>query len=341
MTSHDRRRTSLLALAATLLTALLLAITSPAHAAGEWQDGSSQSDTIVDCFTGQLTTGVTANVGWWSPTGAVPKVGEPFLLHGYIGLVGLPCSSGVAVVPELLFDETAFGYPDEPVRWGINAIDDPTPTFSTDPVELTRGLNGGIAIPSAGGQAITLQRGQIFEFQVPVVAKRALNGTATPAPSCSERTAGTRPCPVASSGDHLQVAFKVNGHGGNKTYVTPYVPLFATGTGTGGPGGSGGPGDVAKVGSTTTVKYQVSARKKGRATVTVQAGRAPTGQVVVRDLARRGRVVAQGTLAAGHNGVLRLSVARLGKGKHRLVVQYAGSSAVQASSSAVRTIRLR
>ncbi|AIY19278.1 Ig-like domain-containing protein [Pimelobacter simplex] len=335
MTSRDRRRISPLAVAASLLTAFLVAFASPAHAAGEWQDGSSQSDTILDCATRLPATGVTANTGWWSPTGQVPKVGEPFLLHGYIGLVGLPCSSGVAVLPELLFDETAFGYPDEPVKWGINEIDDPTPTFSTDPVQLTRGPNGGIAIASVNGRAITLERGQIFEFQVPVVAKRALKGTATPAPSCPERTAGTRPCAVASSGDHLQVAFKVNGHGGNKTYVTPYVPLFAAAT-----GGTGG-GVVAKVASTTSASYQVAARKKGRATITVRAGKTPTGQVVVRDLARRGRIVARATLTAGHRGVVRVVVAKLGKGKHRLVAQYAGSSTVKPSASAAKSIRLR
>ena len=339
MTSHLYRRRSPRAFAAMLLTALLLAIAAPAHAAGEWQDGSSQSDTILDCYTGQPSTGVTANTGWWSPTGEVPKVGEPFLLHGYIGLVGLPCSSGVVVLPELIFDETAFGYPDAPVKWGINAIDNPNPTFSTDPVELTRGPNGGIAIASAGGKAITLKRGQVFEFQVTVVAKRALKGTATPAPSCSERTAGIKPCPVAESGDHLQVAFKVNGGGGNKTYVTPYVPLFATGTS--GAGGNGGSGDVAKVASTTTAKYQVAASKKGTATVTVRASKTPTGRVVVRDLARRGRVVAQGTLSAAQHGVLRLKVAKLGKGKHRLVAQYAGSTSVKSSSSPVKAIRLR
>lgn len=334
MTSTDRRRRSPLAIAATLLTAALVALAAPAQAAGEWQDGSSQSDTILDCATRLPATGVTANTGWWSPTGQVPKVGEPFLLHGYIGLVGLPCSTGVAVLPELLFDETAFGYPNEPVKWGINEIDDPTPTFSTDPVELTRGPNGGIAIASVNGRAITLERGQIFEFQVPVVAKRALKGTATPAPTCPERTAGTKPCAVSKSGDHLQVAFKVGGHGGNKAYVTPYVPLFAT-------GGSTGGGVVTKVASTTTATYKVSARKKGKATVTVRAGKATAGRVVVRDLARRGRIVAQGTLTAGHRGVLRVSVAKLGKGKHRLVAQYAGSATVKPSSSAARTIRLR
>ncbi|MCR1786374.1 Ig-like domain repeat protein [Nocardioides carbamazepini] len=337
MTTQHPRRTSLLALGASLLTALSLTIGSPAHAAGEWQDGSSQSDTILDCPTGLPATGVTANTGWWSPTGQVPKVGEPFLLHGYIGLVGFPCSSGVVVLPELLFDETAFGYPDEPVRWGINDIDDPTPTFTTDPVELTRGPNNGIAIATAGGQAITLERGEIFEFQVPVVARRALKGTATPAPTCPERTAGTRPCPVAASGDHLQVAFKVNGHGGNKSFVTPYVPLFAAGPA----GGGGGGGAVAKTPSTTSAKFKVSARKKGKATVTVRASSAPAGRVVIRDLARKGRVVAQGTLTAGHQGVLKLSVAKLGTGKHRLVAEYAGSAAVGSSSSAVRKVRLK
>lgn len=340
MNPQNRKRRSLLALGASLLTASLLTLASPAHATGEWQDGSSESDTILDCWTGQPSTGVTANVGWWSPTGEVPKVGEPFLLHGYVGLVGLPCSSGVTVVPELIFDEAAFGYPDEPVKWGINAIDDPTPTFSTDPVQLTRGVNNGIAIASVNGQAITLKRGQIFEFQIPVVATRALKGTATPAPSCWERTAGIAPCSVATSGDHLQVAFQVAGHGGDKSFVTPYVPLFAAGA-DGGAGAGGGGGQLGKVPSTTSATYKVSARKAGKATVTVQAGTAPTGQVVIRDLARKGRVVAQGTLTAGQHGVLKLKVAKLGKGKHRLVAEYTGSAAVQPSSSTARKVRLK
>lgn len=336
MNSQRRNRKTPVALAATFLTASLLAIAAPAHADGEWQDGSSESDTILDCYTGEPSTGVTANVGWWSPTGEVPKVGDPFLLHGYIGLVGLPCSSGVTVMPELVFDEAAFGYPDEPITWGINDIDDETPTFSTDPVELTRGPNGGIAIASVDGRAITLERGQVFEFQVVVVATRPLKGTATPAPDCYERTAGIAPCPVETSGDHLQVAFKVNGDGGDKTYVTPYVPLFATGAS----GGDGG-GDSGKVSSSTTAKYQVSARRKGTATVTVRATSTPTGRVVVRDLAHQRHVVAQGTLAAGDHGVLRMGVAKLGKGEHRLVAQYAGSAGVKPSKSAVTTIRLK
>lgn len=341
MNPQNRKRKSLFTLGASLLTASLLAFAAPAHASSEWQDGNPESDTILDCWTGEPSPGVTANVGWWSPTGEVPKVGEPFLLHGYVGLVGLPCSSsGVAVVPEMVFDEAAFGYPDEPVKWGINAIDDPTPTFSTDPVELTRGPNNGIAIASVNGQAITLKRGQIFEFQVPVVAKRALKGTATPAPNCYERTAGIAACPVATSGDHLQVAFQVAGHGGDKNFVTPYVPLFAAGAENGGGSGGGG-GAIAKATSSTSATFKVSARKKGKATVTVQASAAPTGEVVVRDLARKGRIVARGTLTAGHHGVLTLKVAKLGKGKHRLVAQYAGSAGVQPSTSAVRKIRLK
>jgi hypothetical protein len=75
--------------------------------------------------------------------------------------------------------------------------------------------------------------------------------------------------------------------------------------------------------------------------VTVQASSAPTGQVVIRDLARKGRVVARGTLSAGQRGVLKLSVAKLGKGKHRLVVEYAGSSAVAPSTSPVKKVRLK
>ena len=59
-----------------------------------------------------------------------------------------------------------------------------------------------------------------------------------------------------------------------------------------------------------------------------------------RYIARNGRVVARGTLSAGHHGVLRLKVAKLGKGKHRLVAQYAGSAGVHPSTSAEKKVRL-
>ena len=43
--------------------------------------------------------GVSADVGWRSETGQVPKVGEVFYVRGYAGLVSLPCSGAVAVLP--------------------------------------------------------------------------------------------------------------------------------------------------------------------------------------------------------------------------------------------------
>ncbi|TWH03175.1 hypothetical protein L615_001200000440 [Nocardioides sp. J9] len=238
-----RTRTRRLAtLAAAILTAGLVAappITGAAAAAeSEWQDGYSQSDTIINCWTGTPTVGVSGNTGWRSPTGQVPKVGEKFYLRGYVALVGLPCSDKVYTIPEIL-PPPGLAYPEEPVIWGINQVDQPGTLTDAD-LGIWDGVNGGIALTQADGEPFVLRRGQILEFQFPVVATRELKGTATQAPTCQSRRDGTAPCPVSQSGDHLQVAFTVTGHGSDKQYVTPYVPLFATKAGTGGGGGGGG-----------------------------------------------------------------------------------------------------
>lgn len=224
------RTRRLAALAAALLTAGVVSVAptlaTPASAAGtEWQDGVSSSDTIINCPTQTPGIGVSGNVGWRSPSGEVPKVGEKFYLRGYVGLVSLPCSGQVATVPEILVPP-GVEFPDEPVLWGINTAGEPG-TLSTGGLEFYDGVNGGIVITRTNDQPFILRRGQIFEFQFPVRATRELKGTGTPAPTCLSRRDGSAPCPVSASGDHLQIAFAVGGHGGDKRYVTPYVPLFA------------------------------------------------------------------------------------------------------------------
>lgn len=349
MTPRSRTSRSLAALAASLTTTALLALipSSATGATGEWQDGTSQSDTMINCQTNQPVTGVTANAGWWSPTGQVPKVGEPFLVRGYIALVGMPCSSGAAVLPEILLDETAFSFPDEPVRWGINDLSDETPTLGTSEVGVFRGVNQGIVLTRDrdGEEAFQIARGEIFEFQFPVVAKRQLKGTATPAPTCYSRRAGEAPCPVAQSGDHMQIAFLARGHGGDLNYVTPYVPLFAQPATTPSKPGTPIPGAVTSnadaVSSTVRATYKVSAKKAGTAKVKVRSSRKPAGRVVVRDLARGGKVVGRAKVTPRSRGAVSVRIARLGKGVHRLVVHYLGSPTVKASSSKVKRVRLR
>lgn len=239
------RTRRLAALAAALLStgALALAPTlgAPAHAlAGEWQDGTSSSDTIINCPTNTPGIGMSANTGWRSPTGEVPKVGEKFYLRGYIGLISLPCSDHALTIPEVLAPP-GIEFVEEPFLWAIYNAGSPA-TLTSGGVEFFDGLNGGAAITLAGDEPFRLKRGQILEFQFPVRATRVLKGTATPAPTCLSRRDGTAPCPVSASGDHLQIAFNVGGHGGDKSYVTPYVPLFAAAAGTGGDGGGGGGG---------------------------------------------------------------------------------------------------
>ncbi|HEY0890650.1 MAG TPA: Ig-like domain-containing protein [Nocardioides sp.] len=343
-------------LAATTTTALLgLSVLAPAQAAtGEWQDGYSASDTLYNCITQDYSTGVSANVGWWSPTGTVPKVGESFLLRGYAGLIGLPCNAkgSVVVLPEIMLPEGIEALPG-PVTWGINDISDTTPTFGTEPVGVFNGANGGVVLTAdvAGEYAFEITRGQVFEFRFPVKATRELKGGATRVPSCPLFNQSRGPCPAAESGDHLQVAFFTEGHSSTQDAVIPYVPLFAakagTGTSTPVPGTPGTPipGAVTSApgaaASSVRASYRVSATKPGRAVVKVRGAKAPTGTVVVRDLAKAGKVVGRAKLTARARGSVTVRIAKLGKGTHRLVAQYLGSAKVKASSSPVRTLRLR
>lgn len=346
------KKRPLAALAAGIVSTALLALTTaPAQAAGEWQDGYSESDTLYNCITQQYSTGVTANVGWWSPTGQVPKVGEKFYLRGYAGLIGLPCNANgsVAVLPEIVLP-SGFSFPEEPVQWGINAIDDTTPTLGTTPIGVYQGSHGGIVLTHdlAGEDAFEIKRGEIFEFRFPVVATREMKGTATQAPMCQLRMRSDGPCAAAESGDHLQVAFFTAGHSSSQNAVIPYVPLFAakatTDTTPVNPG-TQIPGAVVSApnaaASTTRATYRVSASRPGSATVRVRGAKRPTGTVVVRDLAKGGKVVGRARLTARHAGSVTVRIAKLGKGQHRLVAQYLGSVSVKASSSPVKPLRLR
>lgn len=227
------------ALSAALLTTGLLGV-APTLAASasatesEWQDGVTSSDTIINCPTQTPGIGFSANTGWRSPTGEVPKVGEEFWIRGYIGLISLPCNAEGAglTVPEIILP-AGVQFVDEPVRWALYAAGTPA-NLSTGGLEYWDGLNGGATITQTGDKPFTVKRGQILEFQLRVRSTRELKGPATQAPTCLARREGTAPCPRAESGDHLQFAFNVGGHGGDKSYVTPYVPLFAAKAGTGG-----------------------------------------------------------------------------------------------------------
>lgn len=350
---------------ATLTTAALVAVgPAPAHAeAMEWQDGYSESDTLYNCITQEYSTGVTANVGWWSPTGQVPKVGETFYLRGYAGLIGLPCNQNgsVVVLPEIMLP-SGFTFPDAPVEWGINAIDDATPTLGTAPVGVYTGVNGGIVLTAdeAGEDPFEIRRGEIFEFRFPVVATREFKGTATQAPMCQLRMASDGPCQPSESGDHMQVAFFTAGHSSTQAAVIPYVPLFvapATPPATPGtpvtpgtpatPGtpGSPIPGQVpsAPGAATATVKasYQVKAGRPGKAVVKIRGAKAPTGTVVVRDLAKGGKVIGKAKLTGRHRGTVTVRLAKLSSGSHQLVAEYLGSTDVKAAASTVKTLRLR
>ncbi|MEO9322698.1 Ig-like domain-containing protein [Nocardioides sp. C4-1] len=320
------------------------AVLAEPAAAGEWQDGKHDEDQVLDPYTESWSTGVSANAGWRGNGDRVPVVGETFYVRGYAGLVSLPYSGKVAVLPEFIIPSGTEFADDaaHPVRWSLTEPDR-QPVLRTDELTYDRGRNGGVLVGDPDGQPWTLRQGWVLEIQVPVKAVRPLKGPATQQPECEDRREGRAPCPVAQSGDHLQVAFTVGGHGGTKSYVTPYVALFAQAGGSGGNGGNSGnggnpgnPGTPAtKVASTTTAAFKVSRKAKGRAVVTVRSARPAAGRVVVTD---RGRAIGTGTVRAGRSTVV---LPRLGRGKHVLVVRYAGSATVKPSATRPRTVTIR
>ena len=183
-----------------------------------------------------------------------------------------------------------------------------------------------------GDEPFELRQGDVLEFQFPVRATRELKGPATQQPECLSRREGTAPCPVGQAGDHLQIAFTVAGHGGDKSYVTPYVGLFAQ------PAGGSDPDPVAKVASRTSASWTLRTGRPGRARVTVSASRTPTGRLVVKD---KGVAIARATLRAEHEGRLAVRLPRMRKGSHRLTVSYLGSDRVKPSTSATKRVTLR
>jgi hypothetical protein len=327
-----RLRAALLGLVAVpaLVTSAGPATAAPAT---EWQDGKSDHDMIYDCWLEKPNTGVSANVGWSADDDEVPEVGEVFYVRAYAGLVGLPCSqSGVQVLPEFLLPTGLQPADDvKPVRWALTK-DGQGQVLRTGGLSYFRGLNGGFTIEEEGGGGFNLRQGDVLEIQVPVRATRVLQGPATQRPECQDRIDGDAPCPVDQAGDHLQVAFTVGGHGGDKSYVTPYVGLFAQA------GRAPDPDPVVKAASSTSATFTVSRTRAGKAVVAVRSTNRPTGRVVVTD---RGRPIGSATLATASAGKVTVRLPRLARGRHVLVVKYAGSATVKPSQSAARTVVVR
>lgn len=320
------------ALALLGLLSTLLASTGPAAAVSDpWNDGRSDHDTITDCITGTPGTGLHAQVGWRSTTGRVPEVGERFWIRAYVGLVALPCTQrGASFLPEVLLP-AGVEYADDATHqpeWALGYAGQPQ-DFRTDGLAYDRGRNGGLLIGLAGDELVYLRQSQVFEVRIPVVARRELKGPATPQPECRSRREGTAPCPVAQAGDHLQVGFTLGGYGSDKSYVTPYVGLFATAPTPTTPTTPTPP--RGKAASHTTARWA-----KRVVEVRVTSRTRPTGAVTVLD---RGRRVARATLRSGGRATVQLP--RLARGRHVLTVRYAGSARVAASTSRPRTFVVR
>ena len=212
--------------------------------------------------------------------------------------------------------------------------------LGTGGLAFAHGANGGILMGNADETPFTLRQGDVLEFQFPVEATRELKGPATQQPQCQSRLDGDAPCPISQAGDHLQVAFTVTGHGGDKSCVTPFVGLFASPVGpptptTPTPGTTPDPGKAA---SATKARWKPSTARRGKVTVAVRSRTVPTGKVLVRD---KGRTIARARLAASDRGRVTVRLPKLRRGKHVLVVRYQGSPTVAASSSAARSVRLR
>jgi hypothetical protein len=329
-----RRLRTRTAVAVLGLVATLGPLAQGAQAAGEWMPGKHDEDTVINCITQQPAPGVSADVGWRSTTGQVPKVGEVFYVRGYAGLVSIPCSGAVTVLPELMLPAGVLPADDKaPVYWDLTKSG-ATQALKTDTLTYDRGANGGYLIGTPEKKAWELRVGDVLEIQVPVVATRELKGPATQQPECQTRIDGTAPCPPNVSGDHVQMAFTVGGHGGNKHYVTPYVGLFAaaapagTGTGT----GTGTTPGATRAASTTRASYQLAKRK---AVVKIATTGELGGTVVITD---KGQKVATAKVTGK---VTTVRLPRLRKGTHVLVARYSGTTTVQASASKPAKVRVR
>lgn len=310
------------------LAALL--VPAAAGAAGPWVDGKADQDTIENCLTGKPAVGVMGGIAWRSQADHVPYVGETFTLRATASLVGMPCSGQVAMLAEFLAPlDVVYGDENKhPVRWGIRQLGEPE-NLRTGGLAYHPGSNGGVLLLREGDQPFILKRGDVLEIEVPVVAQRVLKGKATREPECLDRRNGVAPCPVGESGDHFQVAFRVGGHGGDKTYVTPYVGLFAQAKKT---------AARTKVNLGTT--FKAFAKKKGTAKIVIKPARLgagpATGKVVI---GKGGKVLATAMLKKSHHGVITLRLPKLKKGKHTLTVTYQGS-ATHTKASLKRTIRV-
>lgn len=93
---------------------------------------------------------------------------------------------------------------------------------------------------------------------------------------------------------------------------------------------------VAKADTAVSLKLKpktVKAGKRGKAVVDVGALPAPTGKVTIK---KGAKTVGSAKLKAASKGKVTITLAKLGKGRHRLVASYAGDAlSASASSSAV------
>jgi hypothetical protein len=291
--------------------------------ADTWVNGDWVQDTIVSCITGQPAPGYTARTSFLAEDGDVPEVGERFYMSVEVGLPGLPCTDSPAVLPEIILP-AGLEYADDdkhPVRWAISRLGEKPGSFSTKDLVYDRGVNGGVLVGLKSddypdGGPIEVRQSESLEIQVPVRSTRTMKGPATQQPNCDERLEGTAPCPVAQSGDHLQVAI-VKTDTGPMQYVIPYVGLF-----------------VQKATPSLSSKVNLSSKRKGKITVRIGATTTAGGTVVVREGRR--------TLGTGKvtNGTATVRLPKAKPGKHRIVVEYSGSSTVAAAQKSF-TVRVR
>lgn len=325
-TARARAATGVTAALATVATLTGAGSAVAAPAGDTWVDGDWVQDTIISCITGNPAPGYTGRASFLADAGRVPQVGETFYVRVEVGLPGLPCTNSPTVLPEIILP-AGMRYADDarhPVRWAISELNGDGANFSTRRLVYDRGVNGGVLIglKSADyprGGPIEVRQSQSLEIRIPVRAKRTMKGPATPQPMCDDRLQGDGPCPVAESGDHLQVAVTKRDTGSMR-YIVPFVGIF-----------------VQKAKPVLRTAFTVSAQRRGRAAVRIGASTVPTGRVSVT---KGRRTLAKDVLTRSDRGRLVLRLPRLSKGSHRLVVRYGGSRTV-AAKSRVYSVRAR
>lgn len=355
MTTHATRartakRTALATMAALAVAATALAPTAAANAdeaegarfidagvpglaAAEsaWIYGEHEWDTMDDpCGgpSGKAFETVAGQYGAGDDGTQLPRVGEHTYVKIDVGYIGTQCAGEAPVLPEFIFPAGTEGDVDAEhgIFWSIYDMSAGDVNYQSTPMYGSTGRNGGTVVQrydTAAKKVVpwTLKRGQVLSLLLPMKSTRVLKGAATQPPTCDWRESGTAPCPVAQSGDHLQVV--VSGSPGYSTNLIPYVGMF-----------------VQKATSALSLKLAdstIRSTQYGRLGITVKSDARATGTLVIKD---GSRTIKKVTLKSTAKNKVVVTLPRLRAGTHKLTVSYAGNSNAEAAPSKSITLKV-